>query len=800
MRPAHYIFLLALLVATLQGNAQAPDDTIQAKSFNKGLVQKLFLDELNTMRAKAGLPLLNTDAVLMYAATDQANYCLANSRVTHDQPDNPKKASPKQRVHTYGGNHPIVGENCLMTVVGKPMRDEKTQTNIVVYTYEQLARRLIAQWKNSPPHYKNMMQKVYTNTALALALYDNGNVLYATQVFASKPYVPIKNGLPYSDTTYGVVEYDPAKCKGYGDNEFLTTIFSSYLVLKEDSVFQYFMYEDRMKELFPGAKDGIAIDLMYKNQFICLQPDKLHPSTVFDGYMLPPVYRDALFKNDIYPNGEFQSFVGKLPPGSMTEDLQLNTILIQNGSVCRYSYPVSIEDGILPDLAISPQWVKAEGILKKGSVNFTKTFNIPFDKNAKSADKYYFDKLKYLLDIFDGVITKVEITAYSSVEGSESKNIELQNSRTVFLENYIRGCVKQNLNIDKQAKENWELFYTQLNGSAYKALFADTTKEGLRGEVNRRMDEPVIEDWLNAQRVAQITIYVKKDYDNNIPSQYLPLALYDGINKSDIEQAKIAYTRLIAAYMKGDINKHYLTAIEVPLEKQNLPLISNYLASILIESDVFDYRNFSMDYYKYIDSARILFSSYKPLAFNLAVYKAHLYFRGMRYNVGEFKALEAEIMKFANDSLVDKDVQGHLAYNYYLTGSIFYRHQRMYADMYHCFDRVKPYLSIASLNRKEVYDVGKYFNYFFRFSETIDLLETYLEKYPTDEDLVYLYVSTGMLYNLNAHYNEDYLYKQVEKLSAINRSRLCRWVNENYQVIRNEEIEKKVCKYCTLQY
>jgi hypothetical protein len=106
---------------------------------------------------------------------------------------------------------------------------------------------------------------------------------------------------------------------------------------------------------------------------------------------------------------------------------------------------------------------------------------------------------------------------------------------------------------------------------------------------------------------------------------------------------------------------------------------------------------------------------------------------------------------------------------------------------------------VASLKPQEVYDVGKYFNFFARYNETIKLLDIYLEKYPEDEDLIYLYVSTGAIYNLNIHYKEDFYYKEVEKLSVKNRPRLCRWFNENYQLLREPDFKSRICKYCKLE-
>ena len=804
MRSVYHIScLLAFVLCTAFAHAQKATDTINVKTLNKALVQQLFIEELNAMRGKMGLPKLASDAVLQQAAQDQANYCKLKSRVTHDQPENPKKFSPKQRVQYYGGNHPIVGENCLMTLVGQTMRDEKTQTNVIVHTYKDLAHRMFLQWKNSPGHYRNMVDKTFTNTGIAISQFESGNVVYATQVFACAPYTPIKNALTYSDTTYGVSEYTGAKCKGYGDNEFYASILANYLVVEGDNVYQYYYDEKKLTEIIVNAGDGIAIDLVYKPQFKCMEPDIVHPSTVFDGYMLPPVYRNQLFSNDVYDSTEqFMSLVGKMPPGANTKDLQINTILIQNGSVCRYSYPVEIEEGILPDIAVTPLWVTIPGTIKKGTADYTKTYNIPFEKNETAAGNYFFNKLKQQIEIFDGAITGIEITAYSSVEGSEEKNIALQNARTEFIESYIRTNVKQQgIPVTKASRENWDLFYKQVYDGGFKDLFAaDTSKEGMRAVVNARMREPLFESWLYEQRVASITIHVHKEYDDSVASRFLPLVMYDGLQKNDTALARVAYSRLITAYKKGEVGKHFLTAVRVPLERKNLPLINNYLAAILLEAELFDYGAYNPDYFKYIDSVHTLFASYKPIGFNLSVYKTHLYFRDVLTDKVEFRKLESEILSYAKDTMIDKEVQNHLAYNYYLTATLYYRDRRMYKEMYVAFSQVKPYLALSTLQKEEVYAVGKYFNYMGVLYETIKLLEDYMPKYPNDEDMVYLYVTTGALYNTNLNHHVDVFYQQIDKLARMNRKRLCAWLNQNYQLVCDEAIEKKVCSYCTLQY
>lgn len=793
------LLFFILLFSSLHLRAQSANDTIDPGHFNSELLQSLYISQFNSFRSSIKAPALDPDPVLQKAAQDQADYCKTKNLVTHYQPENDKKAQPKNRVAFYHGNHAIVGENCLMTFLFTAATDPNTGKTTTIATYSQLAHALFMQWKNSPPHFQNMINEAYTRTGIAISFYENNKVIYATQVFACAPYNPPHMPLKFSDTTWGVKEHVEGKCKSYGENDYLASIFSSYLIPYHDTVYQYYQDVKVVKELVNGPKDGLAIDLVFKSQFFCDQPNNLHPSTVFDGYMEPPVYRDQLFKNNIYKDGELLSMLGTVPPAARIKDMQINTILVQNGMQCRYSYPVNVERDILKDLPIYPQWCKSEGMIKKGVSDLDREYQIPFEKSATKQDTFYFKKLKELLSVFDGAITSIEIDAYSSVEGTETNNIQLQTDRAAFIENFIRKNMKQDIVIKKNALENWPRMYEQIKESAFTHFFTDSTKDGMRKEINRRMYEPVVSNWLNQQRVATIRLHLHKEYDDKIEARFLPMVLYDKIYQNDSAQAIIAYSRIIDSYQQGDLSKQYLAAIDVPLERKFLPVVSNYLASIIVQSDIFDYSSYSLYYTLYMDSAERKFKDFKPLRFNMTVYRTHLYFHEQLNNVNGFKALGKIIDTLIKDTLIDKKLRYQLEFNYNLSGSVFNYHHKLFPDMYRCFEKVKKLLPVASLKAQEVYDVGRYFNYFSRYNETIKLLDLYLEKYPEDEDLIYLYVSTGAIYNLNINYKVDYYYKELDKLAIKNRPRLCRWFNENYQLLREPDFKKKICTYCKLE-
>lgn len=776
--------------------AQTAKDTIDPRHFNYELLQSLYIDEFNAFRTSIKEPTVEPDPILQKAAQDQANYCTQKNLVTHYQSEIDKKYDPKKRVEFYHGNHAYVGENCLMTFLFVPATDPHTKKTATISTYGQLAKGLFQQWKNSPPHYQNMINSVYTHTGIAVSLYQNNQVLYATQVFACAPYTPPKNGLKYSDTTWGVKEHIESKCKPYGNNEYLTGILANYLIQYKDSIYQYYQDEKVLKEIIQGPRDGMAVDLVFKNQFFCEKANNLHPSTVFDGYMLPPKYRDEIFGHDLYKTEELLSYVGTIPPGAPLKDMQMNTILIQNGMQCRYSYPVYIDRDILKDLPIYPQWCKAEGTISKGVVDLDKVFLIPFEKNATKQDTFYFKKLKELLEVFDGAITSLEINAYSSVEGTQANNLQLQKDRADFIETFVKKNMKQEIAIKKNALENWPKMHEQIASSGLTSSFPDTTDESLRKTINKQMYDPLVSNWLDDQRVASIKIHLHKEYDDKTEARFMPLVLYDKMYQGDSTQAIVAYSRIIEAYQSGDLSKHFLSAIDVPLERKFLPVISNYLASIIVQSDIFNYSSYSESYMVYMDTAEKKFGDFKPMKFNLTVYKTHQYFHGQLDSVKEFRALGKRVDTLCRDTVIDKKLRYQLKFNYNLSGSLFYLQHRLYKDMYKCFDTVKSLLPVATLKAQEAYDVGLYFNYFARYHETIKLLDMYLERYPEDEDLIYLYVSTGAAYNIDLDYKVDFYYEQIRKLSVKNRPRLCKWFNANYQLLRQVDFKSKICNYC----
>lgn len=240
-----------------------------------------------------------------------------------------------------------------------------------------------------------------------------------------------------------------------------------------------------------------------------------------------------------------------------------------------------------------------------------------------------------------------------------------------------------------------------------------------------------------------------------------------------------------------------------------LPALNNQAAAKLLasaeeqvweeaENMYFDF-NFYTDALAFLDTVYPHFKDCKPLKFNYILAQLAYSLSNEDYDVKKFRSFENEINLLAKDQQFNQKDISSMYYNYYLAGAMLYYYKYLYSDMDASITKLKPYLHLNSLSREEVFAIGRFFNIFNMHSETIELLETYLEIYPEDEDLIYLYCNTGAIYNLNQDYNIPFYLTQIDKLIKKNKARYCAWINENFQLLREDIIKPTFCKYCTLK-
>lgn len=170
----------ALLVLLFHKKGVSQEE--QASFTDTTLLNTYILEEINHLRKKARALPLEINKGLRAAAEDHALFLTTSKKLTHFQKRNKKKYTPDDRITFYGVNFDVVGEN-IQQIMISDITNELNSNKKLDDPYRALAKLLVKNWRKSPPHYKNLIDKEYNFTYTAIVLANNGR-LYACQLFS----------------------------------------------------------------------------------------------------------------------------------------------------------------------------------------------------------------------------------------------------------------------------------------------------------------------------------------------------------------------------------------------------------------------------------------------------------------------------------------------------------------------------------------------------------------------------------------------------------------------------------------
>lgn len=128
---------------------------------------RLIVEATNSFRLEQDRPKLKTSPKLEATARDFAAFMAQTDKYGHDADG----SHPDDRVKKHEYEFCIVGENIAY------------EFNSEGFTTEELARRFVTGWENSPPHRKNMLEADLLELGVAVAHSEKSGKYYAVQVF-----------------------------------------------------------------------------------------------------------------------------------------------------------------------------------------------------------------------------------------------------------------------------------------------------------------------------------------------------------------------------------------------------------------------------------------------------------------------------------------------------------------------------------------------------------------------------------------------------------------------------------------
>ncbi len=642
-------------------NAQSPDDKISLENLNVKYLEHLTKIGIDSVRIAHGLTTLGNDSMLYNAAQYHAHYLTEKKILSHFQNDRPDTKTPTLRARLFGALRYGVGENVAKSYFNKPMRDKKGKKSMAT-TYRQTANALVTGWVNSPPHYANMITPEWQVTGVAVSINPDKKEIKAVQKFGKvmNKYIFVDNTdfFPYSTwkqdklvTSFDEVEKTPhdgghAYKTKHGERNspeckecYEITNNAEEISLENVKGKMIIETEDvrSMFKLLNNRKDGLAIEIVLYEPYDCnnpayyTDPSRRNEQCIYSGQILKPVFKKDLKKGfrskrnwfgRIKKDDKVKRFkynLGKLPK-KIPSYYETNLVVIQKGKVCRIMHlngfcvdpnlKVDLGQLVLEDFVhefpIPPIKDLIPEVDKKSII-----FIVPFERGRSDYDysdvKPMIDTLTF--DKFD--VQKIGIKAFTSIEGTEAINKNLQLKRANSIVGAIEKEQKKEIPNTIASMPNWDMFHQQIK--EHKALNAlkGKSEEEIITQLKQKEYVEEIEAFLAPQRRAEITMNIvtviteanKEDYLGHqfktliktILETYQKKKVITVDIRKMVKELEQLQNYICYHVEKGDLSKDLLEKIKVP---NNVLFNSLKLNELWLES------KYDKDYWK--DEARML--------------------------------------------------------------------------------------------------------------------------------------------------------------------------------------------------
>lgn len=786
------------------------------------------IELINQHRKTLRLQELKKDLVLLKAAKDHSTYMLENNILSHEQKNIAKKF-PKDRILFYEGKmFDTFGENILYTTI--PFK-KYTEAEINV-----LSRKIFLQWKNSPPHYKNIIYQNYEFADIAFSVDKNLKRLYATNVFGAKGFI-IPNQL--SDNAFGLSEKS-IYCKKIELSDQIH--IGNSLRIEGNDVILYYHDIEKFKEIFNEASDAIAIDFIEENQFKCGSKNELDVSSIYDGTLSKPIYRDELLaQNKAQNKFKLITKVGEVPEHLRGKNLTLNTVFVFTNCACAYVSSIKINSKSLSLFPIEPKLeipknttLSNKGIIKTEEHSFAFGRNEIIEKLENT--EAYFNTQEYFhsddsfdieiiydtiatgyeeittenieiqpeneiteevdivpFEIINEEIHSTQIYSYSSVEGNESLNKNLYLERVKSIEKY--GLEKLNITIKPSkivAEENWETCYIQLEMENLSAL-AKKSKNEIRNYINANKND--WNDYLNKQRLSKlIANYYGELKTTNPNDKYYLEYLYEinlrtGIYEKDNNRANLA----LAKIYQLDYNQCIFEELVFNEIMTNEKLVQNATAVLI--------KNYHYNHFNTVRFLKYWLSQFESLNEKAKLNLLILY---CVTNNELLDSWDISTIKLANvtkpNALTDKfevfKSNLDLTANYNYVALYFSNHINDYEGINYYFDKVYYSFKENIKSSNDRVNLGLFLNNWSSYATTIKLLKAEMKKPEfTKQEALLLAQTYPIEIEDNGSSDSDLEYI-LKKVYHLNKKTWCEWQNNNKNLLRNYIIKREYCKMC----
>jgi outer membrane protein OmpA-like peptidoglycan-associated protein len=548
--------------------------------------------------------------------------------------------------------------------------------------------------------------------------------------------------------------------------------------------------------------DGIAIDIVSKDRYDCLK-DKPAKDQIIRGELQRPLYLKELKQNTIPSRyGEVVIKMGMIPEKFRDKEVEYNLVFIKDKYFCHYnaffdikSYRWDLLDmGLYFDtltyksqfdtsLTEQEKYILQEKVLR---------FEIPFERNKA---EYSNDDIKPLYDslkLTDFNIQKIIIRAYSSIEGNEDRNIELQKERAQSIVNALQSYQKPTIITEILATENWVDFLNDISLTSFGYL-SDLSKTDIKEKLRDKKLQQELEPYFQKHRKAVIILELqKKNIYETVPVSELLELFSKSISERNLEQAIDIQNSIFEKVRNHEIPVNYIDKLEIP-EKNEYSLLLNknsIFKYLMNESDVYNT-------YKELTELQDLMPKDNHIRYNICAMKFKVWLLGGNaINPADFKKEINDLKNFG----IAQNLIKRMLINYEIIMCEYYMMQGDFINKDKSLKYIYSNYQYVPLSDADYLSLAQYFASYAKYDWATKLLEKKVKSVDVDEDLLFYYLNLTLI-DEKLTKRKDYRTIMLNAYN-LNKSRYCELFNAfgqggvTFQLLENEYLRKTYCESC----
>lgn len=776
------------------GDIQDSDEIIDVATFDEDLFAKVLIFQLNYLMADS----LNLEGFKLHdffttAAKEHATQ-MALAEEASLEGSGPYR-SARERLQAAGGTGS--GDEIILRA---SIRNGEEN-----FTYRQLADYCIGRWLTSGKTSRPLLAQQYYFAGIGAKLDESKRRVYISvyvgnwESFLQGADRYAELSYPVKFKKYGLKPTDPkllAKAKRKAPNLLewqagLEISPAGEIIFKHPDLKGF-------KRVMRDKKDGLAVDIVQKEQFSkCGESNIVDFSGPNRGILLKPMYSKKMLKKNQAPGEgrrnkvkKVEVVLGHVPEGLKEEDIELNLVFIQKKHACKNIHPTYIDKEIYnfaPKVGLLPDFKEKDYFPQATSNELS--FRFYFEQGKYNYDPDTMEIVLRTLNEPSFIINKIHIEAYSSLEGTEAENANLQKKRA----SNIVKAMEENQNasiIDSiTTAPNFDDLKRDVKGTKHEKVASMTYGEAIQYVNANAYDlEPILKN----HRYADVTIWVTYDVKGDKEQAYV----IDQFNK-DVEAGRLDDALAKQKYMfnrivDGRYTSKAVSGMRIPNGK---PYVGLNMNKICMERIVNDYEPIDSTYLEKVDDLQKLDN-------------ANLY---VRYN-DIFCEMMMEDLK--NRDVID-DLQGRID-NLYQTPlnkekvdllniELQYQIMNIYKDslgfehpiVVASLERIKQIVGFKPIDWENALKMAGIFINHFDYDYAFQLLLPWVDENTVSTSLLYSFVSLSSKVDFKVYSNTFLM--AMEKLKEQDPKGFCRLFRGDkfsVQVFANEKLKELYCSSC----